>query len=1048
MKKQLFLTSRILFNVTAVAAGLSMIASAAIKNNFIRTTIGSLIHDEDIVHVEQTGKPAIYNKTWYQSVEDVLNGNGNIAKAAQSEGTVLLRNKNHALPLKTAEDKVNLYGVTAYNPIYSLDGAGEVKINKNRQQFFYDELVRDGLEVNKNLADWYNSSAAKQYWRVDKQNIYDNTSNANGFNAVLNGASWDVLPESKLTTGYNTGIFVTGRITNEGIDIMPQNVGGKGAKDNDYLKFTDNELSVLEGMKVAKAAGQLNKIVVLLNTANPYQEELEKVFDEYTVDAVLWIGHPGSDGIRAVADILVGKSSPSAGLSSTWYAGRDYNPNTPYYGNGGDMLVQEAIYLGYKYAETRYEDAVLGTGETASYSYQDAIAYPFGYGLSYSSFTQEVIGVEENKQPAKNYVDEEKTELVEAEKRRKSGDDLIMKVKVTNTGTVAAKEIVQVYVQKPYTGANKDNGVEKSSVELVGYGKTSKLEPGASETVEIEIDANKTFAAYDGVVGDYIMDEGTYYITAARNSHEAVNNILKQKKNEGVTIDETKMDSEFGAGDAAKVHAYKFSADYLRNYKYWTKGSVDVKPLFDFADPNKVGAKGSEVTYMSRKNWALTADTAKSQSLSQTGDMGKANAETTGAFTLERIQTAFPDLFDEKAFGYLPQELPAYGKNRNSDGTAGTQLYQMRGVDYNDPQWEAFLDQLTWEESVQLVSKGLRHTEAIDSIGKPYTNDVNASNAISWMFDMSVKGGAGTSNVGFSYHFDSAPAVRQQNPTGYPCEGVIAATFNNDIAYAVGQAIGEDGLWTGASGLYGFGLGLHRNPYHGRSGEYYSDDPFLAGMIGGYETKGAQSKGMYVYNKHFVLNDQETSRTGYRAWLNEQTMREVYLRPFELAIEVGNAMNVMSSFNRVGSAWSGNNYNLMTEWLRGEADMAGFIVTDYYKSGGMNMTFGLLAGTDLPDGSEGAGTFNEHKDMPVYAQGVRRSAHRILYTVANSNAMNFIGEGTTQWTEPAKWPEKFEAGVISIYVVFGISAAFMLASGIILYLPEMKKMIAKLKKKD
>ena len=246
----------------------------------------------------------------------------------------------------------------------------------------------------------------------------------------------------------------------------------------------------------------------------------------------------------------------------------------------------------------------------------------------------------------------------------------------------------------------------------------------------------------------------------------------------------------------------------------------------------------------------------------------------------------------------------------------------------------------------------------------------------------------------------------------------------------MGQAIGEDGLWAGASGLYGFGLGLHRNPYHGRVGEYYSEDPYLTGVIGGYESLGAQSKGLYVYNKHFVLNDQETNRTGYRTWLTEQTFREVYLRPFEIAIEIGDAMNVMNSFNMIGNAWSGNDYNLMTAWLRGEAGMAGFAVTDYWPSGGMNLSYGLLAGTDLPDGSTSEVESNWTPDggRGYYAQAARQAAMRIMYVVANSNAMNFIGEDTRIVSYDPEWFAVRDALVTAAVVLFVISVAAVVAT--------------------
>ena len=1016
MRKTLHLVSTILFNVFIFIFGFAMLFTALCKDSYVENMLSTYLFGEGRTETITTGKEPIRFKTWYSCVEDVLNGNDAVAAAAQAEGTVLLKNENAALPLDPENDKVSLFGVTAYNPMYSLDGAGEVKVNKERQQFFKEEMENVGLAVNSELAEWYNSN--KSYWRNDYINIYDNTSNTNGANATLNGAPWSALPASKTAAGYNTAVFVTGRMTNEAIDLRASDVSGKGAKDNDYLKFTDNELSVLQGLKDAKAAGTFKKIIVLFNQANPVQEDLPEVLKNYGVDAALWIGFTGSAGIKAVADILVGKTNPSAGLSTAWYANQNANPSTKYFAKDSNVILQEGIYVGYRYAETRYEDVVLGTDRVGAYDYGANISYPFGYGQSYTNFSYEV------------------TELVEdPDSEREKGDDYILKVRVTNNGSVAGKENVQVYLQQPYTALDIQHKVEKPSVQLVGFGKTSKLEAGASEVVEIKIDANKYFAAYDITANKYILDEGTYYIAAARNAHEAVNSILLKKDADGAAaVDKTKMDSEYGAGNAALVRTVSVDKARSDAYKYHTLGGAEVTNLFDHADPNKASGDAGYVTFMSRNNWTGTADVER-KDITLKGNMNLGRTFHGGNnFTLDNIKTYYKEAYES-----YPDEYPNYGLHRDENGIAEIPLAKMIGVEYDEKRgatqedadkWEYFLDQLTWEETCTLVSNGLRRTINIDSIGKPRTNDVNASNAISWMFDMSIRGGAGTSDVGFANRFDATN--REHNPTGYPCEGIIAASFNTEVAYAVGQAIGEDGLWTGAVGLYGFGLGLHRNPYHGRAGEYYSDDPVLTGIMGGYETLGAQSKGMYVYNKHFVLNDQETNRTSYNTWLTEQTFREIYLRPFELAIEIGDAMNVMTSFNNIGSYWSGNDYNLMTKCLRGEFGMRGFAVTDWWQSGGMNLRYGILAGNDLPDGNGAEGQVKnygpDNGEFGFFAQAMRQSARRILYTVANSAAMNFIGDDTRIISYDPEWFAVRDALITTVIVLFAVSAAFFAAT--------------------
>lgn len=831
--KKLYLASKVLFNIATITFGTSLLVGGLLENDQIKNQVGLFLKDQGYTETINTGKEPIRYKTWYTSVKDVINGNDDISKAAESEGAVLLRNKNNALPLNVEKDKVSLFGVTAYDPMYSLDGAGEVKINQDRQQFFYDEFEKAGLKMNTDLATWYKGN--EQYFRQDYINIYDNTTNKNGANAKLNGANWSVLPESKAKDGFNTGVFIVGRMTNEGIDLKSNNVKDLGAKDDDYLKFTDNEISVLEGMKSLKDAGKLNKIVVLFNQANPMTDNLEAIFEKYGVDSAMWIGFPGSGGIRAVADLLTGKVSPSGGLSTTWYTSKEAHPSYGYFANDNEVIIQEGLYLGYKYSETRYEDALLNTGNTSNYVYKDQVSYPFGHGLSYASFDSKIVGVELDKDPAKNY--NHKGEKLTKEEQRKEGDDYIVKVEVTNTSsTVSAKEIVQLYAQKPYTSEDKAHQVEKPSVELVGFAKTKKLKPGEKEVVEIELDANKYFASYDKVAKNYVLSAGDYYLAAARNSHEAINSILKAKAG----LDESKLDTTFGAGKTESAYKIQVSEDYSSSYKYWTKGTAEVTNLFDHVDPNIISGDENYVQFASRSDWGKTFDNAQNQKITLKGDMSKGKETHRGnGFTIEKAKQLYPEAFEK-----LGNEYPKY--RDASSNTQLTQLSSMIGIEY-DPRrgateediqkWEAFLDQLTWDETVTLVGSGLRKTEAIESIGKPYTNDVNASNAISWKFDMSIAGGEGKKEVGFANRFDAGD--RDHNPTGYPCEGIVAATFNKDLAYAVGQAIGEDGLWSGASGLYGFGLGLHRNPYHGRAGEYYSEDPYLTGVIGGYSSKGA-----------------------------------------------------------------------------------------------------------------------------------------------------------------------------------------------------------------
>ncbi len=1086
IKKTLSLVSKILFNVTAVLLGFTVLLSTIITNETVSTLLTQQVFKdkpEDVI--VNTGKEPVRYKTWYSSVEDTLNGNGEIAWLAQAEGTVLLKNENGALPL-SAGDKVSLYGVTAYDPMYCLDGAGNNKINDSnayngstevdRRQFFYDEFKKAGLDVNEKLANWYNSDAGKHYRRRDYVGFWGlngglgYSGNKNGAVPALTEANWNEIDSNSKDLGAygktTTAIYITGRMSNESLDLNSEGAGSCAPVDGgnndgvksqvDYLAFTDDEKNLLQSL------GQnYDNVIVIFNQANPPQEDIPKLLEEYGIEGALWIGYPGSDGIKAVAEILTGKINPSGGLSAAWYTSRNANPSTQNYAIGSmDNVVNvEGMYVGYRYAETRYEDTLLSAEYNGNYDYDANISYPFGYGLSYSEFEYTNVELVADPDPEKNYYlgglmasnhvlysGNYGKKVADGELRATGAslgdcDDLIMKVTVKNkNGGVAGKEIVQIYLQQPITEQDKQHGVQKPSVQLIGYGKTKVLEPGQSETVEIKIDANKWFAAYDsritdgsGNKGGYVLSAGDYKLVAARNSHEAVNSIYLAN---GGQINE-KFVEEYGAGSAANVETVTVSDKRAADYKYWTQGTTDeVHNLFSDIDPNMDDKTDNDVLYFSRFNWEQSAAIQANGRIGQDGGNitgsakgATANFDSTASLTQDNINKYaeyYGIEFDsaEYIFGWSNTEYVLADM-------IGVEYDPARGATEEDVlKWEQFVGQMSADDFKTLFSQGLRKTLAVPSIGKPGTNDQNASNGFEWAFGYgnSDKSGSGfdpkNASYGFAKRFDSTAKIAY--PTGYPCEGIRAATFNNEIAYLVGQAMGEDGLWGGASGLYGFGLGLQRNPYHGRAGEFYSDDSFLTGMIGGYETKGAQSKGLYVYNKHFVLNDQDTNRTSYSSWLDEQTFRQIYLRPFEMAIEVGDAMNVMIAFNELGDAWTGSNYNLMTRWLRGEAGMAGFAISDYAPAEGENIGYGMLSGACLLDGDTNSG-YSAGVDAR-YDNRLAEAATRILYTVANSNVMNFIGDDTQIYTFDPLWYETRDTLIpaisVTVYVLFGLSCAF------------------------
>ena len=324
----------------------------------------------------------------------------------------------------------------------------------------------------------------------------------------------------------------------------------------------------------------------------------------------------------------------------------------------------------------------------------------------------------------------------------------------------------------------------------------------------------------------------------------------------------------------------------------------------------------------------------------------------------------------------------------------------MRGVDADDPQWETFMDQLTFDQLAKICANGLRMTIAINEIGKPETVDHNGPSGVTQKYSVGANG----------YAVQTNDPDKNMKGTCYPCNGIIAATMNSQLVEEVGELIGEDAMWAGYAGLYGTGLNIHRSPYSGRVFEYYSEDGILTGLIDALETVGIQSKGVYVYNKHFVLNDQENNRAGIGTWCNEQALREIYLRAFELPIIQADAQCVMTAFNRLGAIWAGAYTELLTDWLRGEAGMSGFAVTDMYDGTYMVKVNEIVAGNDLPDNFVGD-DISELKDYgpdgakanPMVAQALRTSAKRVLNTVVNSRGMDGISQYTRVIRVLAPW---------------------------------------------
>lgn len=879
---------------------------------------------------------ARYFESKYNSIAELKAAGEAKVREVEGEGIVLLKNDNNVLPLKEGSD-VALVGVTILDPVYGGTGSGAVDANGAAN--YYDVMTQAGYNVvDKALLDYYVEKEAKRNAHEIGEIKWSKVKKNNG-DTIGNGE--DV-------------IFVVGRVGGEGNDVT---VTIDDTLDDDYLKLNENELSILEGLKELKDDGKIRSITMIINSANPMSVGF--LNDEaYGVDAALWVGSVGQTGIYAVGDVISGKTNPSGSLPDTWWVDNQLNPVQNNFGsytyadaNNFDLgtnankfnqyvVYQEGIYVGYKYTETRYEDVVMGTPNAGDFNYNSIVGYPFGFGLSYTSFSFSDMQVEKT-----------------GEGQQTSYD---VSVKVTNTGAVAGKKTVQVYAQKPYTEYDKQNGIEKAAVELAGYGKTAILQPGESEVVKVNV-PEYFLTSYDATgTGVYILDEGHYYLTVADDSHAAANNILAAK---GMTTE----NGMTAAGDASLTYGMDYTFDAETYATSYGTGS-EVKSLFADADVNRYEGSGdNSVVYYSRSNWAGTVTSGPVQ-LTMTAQI---------AADAKLDDSDLPD-----ATGI---EFPTMGVSAN------LQLVNMMDYDYDDPQWDIFMDQLTYEQMAKLCANGLRMTINIDAIGKPLTVDHNGPSGVTQKYSVGENG----------YAVQTNDPQKDIKGTCYPCNGIIAATFNDELIREVGELIGEDAMWAGYAGLYGTGLNIHRSPYAGRVFEYYSEDGTLTGLVDAAETLGIQSKGVYVYNKHFVLNDQENNRAGIATWINEQALREIYLRAFELPIVNADAKCVMTAFNRLGAQWAGAYTELLTDWLRGEAGMEGFAVTDMYDDTYMVKANEVVAGNDIPDNYVGDdisqfAAYGPNGTTPnaAVAQALRTSSKRVLYTVLHSRGMDGISSNT------------------------------------------------------
>lgn len=686
--------------VSAVLTAAAMVATFVVAPMY-ETTINVATNASTYRIIKgETEEDTNYFTRSFASDEERESYEEELCATVESEGAALLKNDNAALPLASGA-KVSLFARGSVDLMYGGTGSGAV--DTSSAPTLKDALEAQSITVNQTLWDWYSSEdISSKYSRKTPESIADKLE-ANSQYGV-NEAPWSEVESANSSSFAEYGdaaIVVLSRSGGEGADL-PSGDNGSGVDwtgDTNYLELSQEEKDLLAGLKALKDAGTFKSIIVLLNTSNALELDFlnpEICGVDYGIDSCMWIGDVGQTGANGVGMLLAGAVNPSGSLVDTYWYDNLANPavtnfySRPYsnsadYGfadnandndNGNQnfyVVYQEGIYLGYRYAETRYEDYVMGTGNAGTFNYGSTVAYPFGYGDSYTTFAYSNYSVTED------------------------ADAFTVNVTVTNTGSVAGKKTVQVYFQSPYTDYDNQNGIEKASVELCGFEKTAILEPGASENVSITVDKSELRTYDSNGAKTYILDAGDYYFTVADGSHEAVNNILAAKGYTPETT-ENRMDA---AGDATL--AYKWNNAALDTTTFATSEATGnaITNLFDDADPNKVSYSPGTVTWLSRSDWTATYPTG-------TFDLAL-NDELAAA--LENTQ------YDGTEADSV--EMPTLG----ADGDLT--LASMIGADYDDPQWETLLDQVNFDEMNLLITQGFHNTKAVASIGKTATKDEN-----------------------------------------------------------------------------------------------------------------------------------------------------------------------------------------------------------------------------------------------------------------------------------------------------------------------------------
>ena len=1007
--------------LTAVFASLLALvigASSILQANaaFVNGQLG-ITNYKIVDKAEGAATDSTYFKSEFSSLADLIDAKNAYSVEIASEGAVLLKNNDAALPIDSAAETVTLWGLNSVHPTLGGKIGSSVFADAASGQVEYgivSSLKEKGFKLNEKMISLYDTDdMTKTYGRAGGHSINPSFGKMfeNGTMYNVGEAPADIYTDDVLSSADGTvALVVLSRDSSEAADYHPdmQNLIKKGKEYNETdtyerpLALTTNEKAMIE---LAKAHS--TRVIVMINANNPI--EIEELKNDDAIGAILWAGEPGINGFLGVADVLSGKVNPSGHLSDTFAVSSVSAPSMVNFGvylytnnskNGtGDLLTDnnkgdwylvesESIYNGYKYYETRYEDLILGRANADSaagaigsaWNWDDEVSYPFGYGLSYTTFEQKLESVDVN-----------------------IGNVCSAVVDVKNTGDVAGKSVVQLYVQSPY----KEGGLEKSAIQLVAFGKTGVLEPGASEKVTIVFDP-AYFASYDenavkanGTQGAWVLEDGDYYFAIGNGAHEALNNVLAKKTGSTDNLVMTAATEEINPDNAL---VWNLGTADIETY------SVNVENQLQDMDINKL-IEGT-VEYTTRADWTK-------------------GWTTVPAITpTDAMMVGLRDMV--YTFGENNGDAVTWGKS-GARKLIDTVLTEEDGsyvgvLDFDDPLWDELLDQITLDEAIQFLAKAGDDLENIDSIqlARVYCNDGPLGYTADQVGGYFVRWTENDKNNPY-YTPESDPHATYRMAV-MPTEPMVAATFNRDMVIREGELLGEDGLYSKESSIFAPGLNLHRAVYCARNHEYYSEDSVLTAYMGDALCSGLRSKGTMAEPKHFAFNHQESNRSGLSTFMTEQAAREGELRNFQMCMSNNNAQGIMTAFNRAGTVYSGGYRPTVTNIARNEWGYMGWFVTDMINGADyMNWRDIVAAGggaalTSSAYDTSDIGSMEASKDViakdQVFQQEMKNNLKYYLFNIAQSNAMNGISSTTEivyirTWVENAVFAAEICLGVLT-----------------------------------